>query len=240
MTQTCENIKSQLVDMKGKGLSDKAKLVALLEACGMTDIEELQDILECKPSTLREARRALKFQRQKSITAGNPAPEFQHERQKSSETPEIQRQNSSALARANKESPSEIVISEKQQQQPERKVVDANELHAKLIKAAGAALNPLSVGLEICAEPLGWINGGADLDLDIIPVVAAISKTTRPGIVNAWKYYRNGVIQARDARLAGLPPPVKPAQSADVLPFKVTTAMNVKPRLDPPMVAAHA
>ena len=29
-------------------------------------------------------------------------------------------------------------------------------------------------------------------------------------------------------------------KQAEVVPFKVTTAMNVKPRLDPPMEAVHA
>lgn len=100
MTDHCENIKSQLEGMLGKGLSDKAKLVALLEACGISDREEVERLLECKPSTLRAARQTLKFQRQDSSTARNPAPEIQRERQNSSDAPEIKRQNSSDASRA--------------------------------------------------------------------------------------------------------------------------------------------
>jgi hypothetical protein len=96
MTDHCDNIKTQLEGMLGKGLSDKAKLVALLEACGISDREEVERLLECKPSTLRAARQTLKFQRQDSSAARNPAPEIQRERQNSSDAPEIERQNSSA------------------------------------------------------------------------------------------------------------------------------------------------
>lgn len=110
MTDHCKNIKSQLEEMLGKGLSDKAKLVALLEACGICDREEVERLLECKSSTLRDARRALKIQRQKSVTCtysdGNPAPEIRHGDGNPSKTTEIQRQKSvdSSCAHATKES----------------------------------------------------------------------------------------------------------------------------------------
>jgi hypothetical protein len=142
------------------------------------------------------------------------------------------------LARANKELPSEVVISKNQQQQPERIVVDANQLYEKLASAAGIALSQMALGLQVCSEPQGWLNGGADLDRDVIPVVAALSKAAKPQSINSWKYYRNAVIRARDARLSGLPAPVI-SKSAEVVPFKLTTAVNLKPRLDP-MEAANA
>ena len=243
MTYNCVDIKAHLEDLLGKSLSDKAKLVALLDAFGIHDRETVERLLECKPSTLRQARSALKIQRQKSsavdASARNPAPEIQRSAGNPAKTPEIQRQKSSdpSRARAYKESPTEIVLSknqqQQQQQQPEKhNVVDANNLHEKLVSAAGDALSPLSIGLQVCAEPLGWINGGADLDLDIVPVVKALSKSVRAGTVNSWKYYRNAVIQARDSRLAGLPSPVAP-KGAQVVPFKVTTATFVKPAPEP-------
>lgn len=115
MTEVFGNIKALLADMQGKGLSDKAKLVAILESCGIAEREEMENLLECKASTLREARRALKIQRQNSITAGNPAPEIQRCAGNPAPTPEIQRSepNIDASAykttRATNELPTEVL-----------------------------------------------------------------------------------------------------------------------------------
>ena len=153
--------------------------------------------------------------------------------------PDMAFSDSAPRARANKELPSEVVIPEIQQQQPEQIVVDANAIYEKLASAAANALNPLSIGLQVCSEPIGWIKSGADLNLDIVPTVAAISRSAAPQSINSWKFFRNAVTKARDARLSGLPPPKEIAKSAEVFAFKVTTAMNVKPRLDPPMEAVN-
>jgi len=118
MTDTCGSCKRNPVDilreLQGADLSDKAKLVAILEAFGVTERDEVEAILEAKPSTIREAKAALKIQRQKS-SAGNPAPEIQRSADASAgnpaQTPEIQRQNSSVpRAHATKELPSGVVI----------------------------------------------------------------------------------------------------------------------------------
>lgn len=94
------------------GLSSTAKLVALCEAFGIDAKDDLECLLEAKPSTLREAKRALKIQRQKSSGAENPAPEIQQNAGNPAEAPEIQRQKSSvsSCAHATKELPSEVVI----------------------------------------------------------------------------------------------------------------------------------
>ena len=94
------------------GLSSTAKLVALCEAFGLTSKDDLEGLLETRPSTLREAKRALKNQRQNSSGDGKPAPEIQRCAGNPAKTPEIQRQESSApsCAHATKELPSEVVI----------------------------------------------------------------------------------------------------------------------------------
>jgi hypothetical protein len=96
------------------GLSSTAKLVALCEAFGISGKDALEALLEARPSTLREAKRALKFQRQKSSGDGKPAPEIQRNAGNPAKTPEIQRQKSSvsSCAGATKELPSEVVILE--------------------------------------------------------------------------------------------------------------------------------
>lgn len=103
MSNECKNIRAVLEELACSDVSSTARLVAILESCGVTDRETLERLTASKPATVRAARQSLKIQRQNSSVARNPAPEIQR-------SPEIQRQNSSALAHASKESPSEIVI----------------------------------------------------------------------------------------------------------------------------------
>lgn len=129
---SCANVKEVLEAIAGADLSSTARLVAVLEACGITDRAEIERLTASKPSTVREARRALEiqrqdssaripapeFQRQNSITAGFPAPEIQQSAGNPAAAPEIQRSqpdcNSLARydSRASKESSSKIVILE--------------------------------------------------------------------------------------------------------------------------------
>lgn len=87
--------------------------------------------------------------------------------------------------------------------------IDTGELHRKLLAAANGALNPLAkgTGLICVAEPIGWIQQGADIDLDIVPAVAAVAHRVQPGSIRAWSYFRGAVSDAKAARERGLPPP---------------------------------
>ena len=103
MTHHCEKINTILTELQTVDLSSTARLVAVLEACGITDTATVEALTVSKASTIREARRALKIQRQKSITAENPAPEIQRTAGNPSPSagfpalpPKIQRQKSSA------------------------------------------------------------------------------------------------------------------------------------------------
>lgn len=128
----CANVKDILEALAGSDLSSTARLVAVLEACGVTDRAEIERLTASKPSTVREARRALEIQRQdssagkaapeiqrqKSITAEIPAPEIQQNAGNPALALDFQRSEVTALVRVDmathpsKESPSEIVILE--------------------------------------------------------------------------------------------------------------------------------
>jgi hypothetical protein len=123
-TTSCAKVLDILESLADSDVPHAARLIAILEACGITDTELLQRLTVSKPSTLRAARQALKIQRQKSSappeiqhTARNPAPEIQRCAENPAVTPEIQRSESKVLAcvdittRATKESPSEILSS---------------------------------------------------------------------------------------------------------------------------------
>lgn len=129
---SCVNVQQVLEALAGSGVSSTARLIAIMEACGITDRAELERLTDSKPSTVREARRSLEIQRQNS-SAGKAAPEIQRQESSTAEIPapeiqqsagnpapalEIQRSEATALVRVDmathpsKESPSEIVIFE--------------------------------------------------------------------------------------------------------------------------------
>lgn len=86
---------------------------------------------------------------------------------------------------------------------------DSRELYRKLVAAANSALCPMAkgMGLVSVAEPIGWIQSGADLELDILPALEEVSHRTRPGSVRAWSYFRGAVSDHKHRRERGLPPP---------------------------------
>jgi uncharacterized protein YdaU (DUF1376 family) len=100
-----------------------------------------------------------------------------------------------------------------QQQSSQRPAVDAQGLFRRLADAANGSLYPLSVGLQVVAEPIGWMEAGADLEKDIIPVIKALGHKAKPQSIRSWVYFAGAVADARDARLRGLPPPNTPKNS---------------------------
>ncbi|WP_072396446.1 helix-turn-helix domain-containing protein [Hyphomicrobium sp. CS1GBMeth3] len=87
--------------------------------------------------------------------------------------------------------------------------INPAELCAKLMATANGALHPVAkgVGLQSVAEPIGWIQSGADFELDILPAVAAAAHRAAPGSVRSWAYFRSAVSDHKHRREKGLPPP---------------------------------
>ena len=73
-------------------------------------------------------------------------------------------------------------------------------LSADLRDAAGAAMNAAHPSVLSLAEPIAWIDAGCDLDLDILPTIAAIAARPRASPVCSWTYFRRAVLEARDRR----------------------------------------
>lgn len=86
--------------------------------------------------------------------------------------------------------------------------IDPHVLFEKMAAAANGALSPVAVGLNIVSEPIGWIEHGADLEKDILPVIASLGHKAKPRSIQSWAYFRQAVSQAKDARLRGLPTPI--------------------------------
>lgn len=81
---------------------------------------------------------------------------------------------------------------------------DVDELERRLVSAAGGALDPVSAGLRIMTEPLGWIAAGCDLEADILPTIAGLCARPRASPVRSWGYFAEAVRQARDRRRLAL------------------------------------
>lgn len=87
--------------------------------------------------------------------------------------------------------------------------IDQTDLYDKLVEAANGSLNPLAarVGMMTVSDPIGWINAGADIDLDILPAVRELGHKAAKGSVGSWRYFANKVSELKARREAGLPPP---------------------------------
>jgi len=80
-------------------------------------------------------------------------------------------------------------------------------LETRLFEAAnGAAANPsVAPNILMLSEPIKWLEGGCDLELDILPTVRAKAHKMRPGSVKNWSYFTNAIADAKAARLAPMP-----------------------------------
>lgn len=87
--------------------------------------------------------------------------------------------------------------------------LDMDVLSDRLIGACNGALdNPVNCqGLLNLSTPLMWLDQGCDLDRDILPTLVAVGKARHGARIRSWGYFSGAIAKARDARLAGLPPP---------------------------------
>ncbi len=70
----------------------------------------------------------------------------------------------------------------------------------------GAAANPASFpGILVLAEPIRWLEGGCDIDLDIVPTIRARAHKLRPGSVKNWSYFTQAIADAKASREAPMP-----------------------------------
>lgn len=92
--------------------------------------------------------------------------------------------------------------------------IDTSELYDKLVEAANGSLHPLAVGMGLMAvsDPIGWIRGGADIDLDILPAVRELGHKATKGSVQSWRYFANKVAELKARRERGLPEVAVPAE----------------------------
>ena len=86
--------------------------------------------------------------------------------------------------------------------------VDLIDLGRKLLEAGeGAVASPAACpGLMHVGAVVGWLEAGADLEIDVLPTIRAVSARHRgKPPIKAWAYFAGAVADAKSAREAGLP-----------------------------------
>jgi len=80
-------------------------------------------------------------------------------------------------------------------------------LRKRLLEAGGTAINEAHPGFMVLAEPIGWLDSGCDLEMDIVPAIQKTVRAKCTGRIASWRYFSASVCEARDARLRPLPFP---------------------------------
>jgi uncharacterized protein YdaU (DUF1376 family) len=157
----------------------------------------------------RLKRRSNALQNQMNArSSGHQTREKSKNPNENNQTPERTQERNEPYARRATQSPDSRV-------QKESSVVrnadapgfDPHELFEKLSEAASGALYPLALSLQSVGEPLSWLREGADLDLDVVPVVGALARRARPQSIRSWGYFAGAVADAKARRERGLPNP---------------------------------
>jgi hypothetical protein len=78
-------------------------------------------------------------------------------------------------------------------------------LEAKLRQAAGGCLNQAAASLCSMADPIRWIENGCNLEVDILPTVAARAQRAPAGRVMSWGFFTQAVADAKAARERPMP-----------------------------------
>lgn len=90
---------------------------------------------------------------------------------------------------------------------PNNSRLSESQLAQCLELAAGAALrNPAaSPGLLVLSTPRSWLAQGCDLEIDILPVIRAVSSKRPRGSIGDWGYFTRAIAEARVKRTVELP-----------------------------------
>lgn len=190
-------------------LSNPARLLkALMAATGMSDAKELSDSLGIPVRTIQRLKLEI-------ATAINGAPETANSAISgaakcandaiSGVADAINGASGASRTHARKESPSGIYISSKCSEVVRERtdcaaLPDRSSVEKSCRDAAGDALNCFAHGLHDISPIIGLLEGGADLDRDVVPAIRAKAATIRGGSISSWNFFVPVVSQAMTAR----------------------------------------
>jgi hypothetical protein len=80
-------------------------------------------------------------------------------------------------------------------------------LRRRLLEAAGSAVNEAHPAFLSLSDPIRWLEGGCDLEADIVPAIQRAVAAKRTGKILCWSYFDAAVQEARDRRLLPMETP---------------------------------
>lgn len=85
--------------------------------------------------------------------------------------------------------------------------IDLDDLNRRMIDACNGSLdNPVNcLGLLSMATPQMWIREGADIELDVLPTLAAAGKRYHGKRIRDWSYFTGMIAEAKAKRTAPMP-----------------------------------
>lgn len=105
-----------------------------------------------------------------------------------------------------------------------------DELERQCLEAVGVKGNP-PPDLLVLSAILGWLDAGADLELDILPTLRALSGRNG-GSVKRWNYYSKAVLENAATRKAGAATPLPNPTARGSPPPKDNAVTAAKRRLE--------
>ena len=74
---------------------------------------------------------------------------------------------------------------------------EMKRLRDLLWEKAKGAINTQAINLEVMAEPMAWLNAGADLNLDVLPAVERVAfrqRNSGRSLISSWGYFQSAVL----------------------------------------------
>jgi hypothetical protein len=199
----CGEIKEILVKTEG---TIAQKLLAICAAAGLTDKDELADLLGV-------TERYIRSNRNQSSGSRVPEAEFRN-RNQSSEirkpssgskkvSPTPPSKNNTSLELLSSPTSSSTAAREKVAAAPLK--VDLVDLAERVTAACNGSLASIASapGLLSMSTPLMWLENGADLDRDVIPTLTVAGRKYHGKKIRTWDYFTPMVAEAKAKRESG-------------------------------------
>lgn len=180
-----------------KRLTPIAHAVRFAMKCGVTSVAELALELECSHSAIYRAIKQLRDDDatvtisdrtvKSDATVSTVRSQTDATVTKSDATVSAGKERVSPHTPLPKEIttlPSSVVLEDT----PHCAAPDRMLVEKRIRQAAGDRLNCMAPGLHDISAVMGLLEGGADLERDVVPAIAAKARSMQPGSVSSWGY----------------------------------------------------
>ena len=199
MPQIAENVKSVR-------LTALAQLCELLIADGLTTTKQLVERTGYGERAIRAARAELECRNssaERNSSAGNRMPERNSSAAPQKEIPPTPPKEKTTYLETTVEKPNNP--KPRDELLRDAGVSSLKELSDLMLDAGKGCLHPNAGDLQVMSTPIGWLQDGADFEIDILPTLRAFAKNKPGAMIRKWDYFNNMIAAAKAARTRKLP-----------------------------------